>query len=370
MIAALSPTATPEANRDALQAALLTGEPVHIPRGAYPIAGPVSACTNGQVLSGDGVHATLLLCESAGPFLTDGEFYGFEVRDLNLIGSVGSAQRVTGGYAIHLDGNTTWNGQPGQTPNSRIRRVRMEGMWGGIFIQDQNNLIVDGLDMQAMQGDGIVAQSLNDNLRTDAVTLRDVVFSAAPAAVAAGRGTGIVIDGNVQTVLMDGVNIVAPLRGLDVRNSAGLPFGRHAAFLYARALMVDFPEAEAVRIAAIDQARFAQCYFHGSRQGNGLYFGPGVRGLKISDSNTTGHWANGMHSEAQDVDLIGVDANDNGQMGVNAASGLYFGAGNVVVMGGGAWRGRHAYGIARQGSGAVTIVASRYTGGVAPRLGC
>jgi len=354
--ATLSQGATAETNRAALQAALDTGRSVHIPRGLFPLAPGAVAKAPGQVVFGEGPHASLLRCQGEGDFLSDGEWWGFEVRDLNFTGSVDGMQEVTGGNAINLDGVLAWHDSARQMPNTRIQRVRMEGMWTGVFIQDQNNMIADGLEMQAMRGDGVVVLSLNDNLRTDCITLRDVIFSPHPDAVAAGRGTGLIVDGNVHTIRLDGFNIVAPLRGVEIRNSAGLPLGHHAAFFSAADLYVDFPEAEAMRVTAVDRMRLARCYFHGSRTSHGLVIEAGARDVEIAQTNITSHARCGILHAGQDLELVACDLDNNGQAG-GKDSGLRITSAARVNLVGGSISGPHqAYAVERTDRRAVVDV--------------
>ena len=349
----LSQGASPEANRDALQAALDTHRPVHISRGLYPLAPGAQAKGPGQTVFGDGPHQTLLDCRGDGNFLSDGEMWGFRVQDLQLLGKLGG-QQVTGGYAIVMDGSVGSNSAAWQMINCRVRNVLIDGMHHGLYIKDQNNFIADDLQMAAMQGDGIVCESLNSNWRTDCVTLRDIQFQPTIEAVQAGRGTALIIDGNIQTVNIDNFNAVASYRGLDVRNTAALPFGSHAAFIYASNLYVDFPQLEAVKISHVDQARFTDCYFHGSRAGSGLVFDAGARQIKLSNCNSTGHWSNGMHFNGSNLTIHGCDLTNNSQGMQSWAAGLVVTSPARVGLHGGTARGpRHIADIYRANAGAV-----------------
>jgi hypothetical protein len=50
-------------------------------------------------------------------------------------------------------------------PRGRVRDVLMDGMWRGVHVGDQNNMIITGVTMGAMQDHGLVAESLNVNTR-------------------------------------------------------------------------------------------------------------------------------------------------------------------------------------------------------------
>ena len=361
--AELSPGATPAANLAVLQRALDTGRSVHIPRGLHPLAPGASAMAAGQVVFGDGQHQSILDCRGSGDFLADGEFWGFEVRDLQLCGKV-DGQQVTGGYGIVFDGSVRSNRAGWQTVNTRIQRVLMDGMWRGVHVRDQNNMIIDGLQMAEMQDHGIVAESPDANARTDAVTLRDIVFSPAAAAVEAGRGTGLLVDGNVQTIAIQNMNIVGALRGIDVQNTANRPFGEHAAFLFADMLSVDYPLLEAVRITHVDRARFSNGYFHGSKQADGFWLGAGAREIVLSACNVTSHWKSAIRHGGLELDLLACDLDDACLGPEGTASGLTVASASRVSVTGGSIAGpRAAYGIERLDPKApITVTGTRLLG--------
>jgi hypothetical protein len=367
-MAMLDAQGTPRANRDALQTALNIGGPVYIPRGLYPLAPGAVAAAPGQVIFGDGPAVTILDCRGNGDFLSDGEWWGMEVRDLQLCGKVGGHQ-VTGGRGIVFDGSVGSNAAGWQMPRARVSRVLMDGMWRGIYVRDQNNVTIEGVTMGAMQDHGIVCESPSANARTDAVTIRDYTYSPDPAAVAAGRGTGILIDGNVQTVDVFGANIVGALRGIDVQNSAGLPLGSFAAFLTCDSLKVDFPRAEAVRATHLDGFRAVNSYFHGSATSHGISLGTSVRDSSLVGCKITSHALHGVFHNGADLDVVACKIDDNSQSAPGAYCGLVvWSSARVTVAGGGCGASvgtpvRVAYGVYRNlPSASVSISGTRLQG--------
>lgn len=355
---------TPDGNRAALQAALDRGGPVYIPRGIYPLAPGAVARAPGQTVFGDGQHQTLLDCRGNGAFLSDGEWWGFGVQGLQMIGKIGG-QQVTGGYAIVMDGSVGSNAAAWQMINCRVKDVLIDGMHHGVYIRDQNNFIADGVQMAAMQGDGIVCESPSIITRTDCVTLRDIQYQPTAEAKAAGRGTALVVDGNVQTIDVQSFNAVSPLRGVDLRNSAGLPLGQRPAFLFCDSLKVDFPTFEAVRIAAVDRARFGNCYFHGSQAAGGFLIESAGAEITMSACNSTSHYGSGMHFRGSDLDMWGCDFDNNSQGASNWGSGLAIESAARVSVTGGSFSGaRHAWGVVRLNAAAAITVTGARLGGI------
>lgn len=179
----------------------------------------------------------------------------------------------------------------------------------------------------------------------------------------------MIIDGNVQTVSLDNVNIVTALRGIDVVNSANLPVGQRPAFVFGSNVSVDFPRFEAARINAVNQARFSLSYFHGSREAIGINCGADAQRVILTGCNVTSHAQAGVYFNGYDLDMIACIVDDNSQVPPGSHCGLtVWSAARVSVIGGsyGASPGqpvRHGFGIYRNvGSAAMTLIGPRMQG--------
>lgn len=342
----MKPANTPEENRAALQAALDTGRNVHIPFGTYPITGPVDFKAAGQTVFGQGPFQTILRVSGAEDLFRGNGRSGVSVLDMSLRGGAD----LTGGFAISLDGTPSVGGTPVQAWGGDIRNVFMDQMWGGVFVRDVNAVTIFDLNMQNMRGlYGIRAEALVANHRVDVIRLTHVAYSANAEARAAGRGIGLSIDGCVHTINVHNMAMVEPYRGIEVVNTANLPFGSHPSFPFAHNIEIDFPTTEAVRIDAIDRARFTGCYFHGSRQGTNVVLGAGVKDAKFVGCNITGAAHNGLAFEGDTLDIVACEFDWCSQQVPANWDGIYLGhtAQNVRIVGGGARDTSARYGIFR-----------------------
>jgi hypothetical protein len=348
---------TAAGNRAALQAALDTNQSVHIPRGTYPLEGPVLFKNAGQFVFGQGAFQTILQCSGdQNIFEANGRNY-VGIRDLMMRGG----DPLTGGYAFLVDGTPAQGATPIQAWGGVVENVFMDQMFSGVFVRDTNGLTVTNLSMQNMRGFfGIRAQAHNVNERVDVIQLQHVSYSASPIAIAAGRGDGLSVDGMVHSIYVSVCRFVVPWRGVVVENTPGLPFGQHASFLMADRLDVDFPRREAMIVTAIDRCRFTNSYFHGSQQEANVLLSGGVRDAKFSNSNITGAWKAGLFFDGNVLDLSGVEFDWNSQEAVGAHHGILLGntAQDVRIIGGGGDGARTGFGIFRANPGTSVQLAA------------
>ncbi len=348
---------TPAANRDALQAAVNTGRCVHIPFGTFPLVGPIHMQGAGQIVFGQGPFQTILLCSGSDNIFVSNARNDVGIRDMLLRG----AGDLTGGFAIVLDGVPSHGSNGLQAWGGDIKNVIMDQMWSGVYARDVNTVTIFDLNMQNMHGElGICAQALTTTHRVDCVRLTHVAYSPSAAARAAGRGEGLMIDGCIHTVRLNDVALVAPYRGIRVSNSAGMPFGTHASFLFANNLEIDFPVREAVMIDAIDRCRFSNSYLHGSQQTSNVTLGSGVRDAKFVNCNLTSAWQNGLVFDGYILDVTATEFDWCSQEAAGGHSGILLAnnAQDVRVVGGGGDGSRAGWGIYRSNPNTIVQLAA------------
>lgn len=345
------------ANRAALQAALDTGKNTHIPAGGFHMEPGLQMRGHGQRVFGQGPHQSRLICAGSGDFFTTGGCHDCAFHDFSLNGN----GNVTGGAAIVISGSAAQGQSALQAWGADVHNVVMDQMWSGVYLTDVNTATLTDLSMRGMRGDfGIMAYAEGANRRIDVIRLLHVGYNAHPSAVAADRGTGIVVDGCVHSVVMHNFFAVGALRGIVVCNTPCLPFGVHASFLFGHDCEVDFPKYEALLVDCIDRTRFVNSYFHGSKQSSNIVLRSGVRDAKFVACNISGAYANGLSMEGNILDVTACELDWNGLQAPNLHSGILLQntAQNVRIVGGGSTDTKVAYGIYRMNPATIVQLAA------------
>lgn len=370
--AGLSPAASAEENRAALQAALDTGKHVWLGDNGYfgRVAPGLLMRRQGQRVFGGGAYSTTIQKAGTGDLFAINGLWGCTFRGFRIIGSEGDAGQVItdgGGFGIAVDGRPAWGGSALQAQGTDIEDVVMTSLRGGVFVSDHNQLRATDVQMLDARGPGWVATALVPEHRVDVISLSgNCVYQANLPAAQAGGCVGVRIDGFVHTISLGELRVVTPTQGVAVLNTAGLPFGQYAAFLQSSRLEIDFPVQEGLFVTHCAGVELAALYCHGSKSGDGVSVGPAVDALAILSGRVTGHARSGIATEARQNDFVALKVTGNSQQALNGHSAYLLGANvqRASFLGGSTRHNpatdgamRHAYAAFKAGAGTLGFKA-------------
>lgn len=349
-------------NRSALQAALNTGCNVLLPRQTVTLHGPLTFTGHGQRVIGDGPDQSVLVIHDSSGVAEGNLFMSAGLSNVGLEDMTIRGHTVSppvSGYTFLCDGTPLHGGSPGQAAGGDVRNVVTFNMWAGFVFRDVNTAIVDDVQVQAARGwSGVYVLATNGNHRVDQMRLRSVIVSFRPEHTGS-HGTGIMLDGDIHTMLLQNVAVIQSRRGLHVLNSAGLPVGQRPAFLTAYDLQVDYSRLENVLIESGHRFRFTDCYFHRAEAASGVVFGPGTDDMTINTSIVSSSQHHGLEFHGKVGGFHGVQV-DRASFGTpNVHSGIYLGAAarDVRIIGGGSHQ--DAAPTAAYGIGCVDVAATQ-----------
>ena len=255
-----------------IQAALDTGRTVICTAGSYAVTSTLTFKATGQVLDLNGAQIT-----------ATGNFDLFEatagIQGVIVGNGRIEAAAMTGGYIFDMR----------NTDRLTIRDLRVFNPFNFAYIQQANVVEINNVWVNNIRGDYGIRWYGTTSLRSDILRLIGVNLSFPGT----GTGTGIDWDGNCHTLQAWGVTIVAPNKGVVIRNSAA---GTAPEFGFFTNIEIDFPDSYGVEILAGESYYFgSQFYCHGSDTASGVYIASTIApdriafyGGKISGNATYG----------------------------------------------------------------------------------
>jgi hypothetical protein len=296
------------------QAALNTGYNVWAPSGRYNVT-TLSMVSPGQKLFGDGVSTSgtrLVFSSGALDALTIGvvgtQVEGFCVRDLYM--DMGAC---TGGDAIKAT----------QVKYFILDNVTIDTPYQGVEFVGGLNIVIRDVVIRHVRSGFAIKASGTDAVACNIITIWN--FNCSPVSeVASGRATGILVDGNVNTIDMYSVGCIHMGRGLHVRNTVGAT--NLCQFINSHSFQADYPEYEAIRIEVGEEFFFQNYYTHGSALADGIYIAPGVGSVGFGFGWVTGHALNGMNLNGNAVMVNGSVISRNSLSVSNTYDGILVGA--------------------------------------------
>ena len=277
------------------------------------MSGSIVLSGNGQTMRGDGPGETVL--SASGNFdviLITGGPSGGGVRDLQI-----DATNMTSGNAINI---------------SNANRVQLENLivtnpYNFLYDQQTNDVALREVWVNNVRGAYMVDWYGSASLRSDVLRMIGVTMSGNSTS----RPTGILCDGNANTLELKAVNIVNPGIGLKTQNTAG---AGAPAFLLSEGLQIDFPTQQAMWLSAGADFWGENVYLQGSAGSHGLQIDSGVLRVQMTSGKIFGNHENGVLDNGGNV-TIGADVIDNSQAGQGLYPGVEAGssASGLIVRG-------------------------------------
>ena len=127
------------------------------------------------------------------------------------------------------------------------------------------------------------------------------------------------IGAGTNTVRLDNVGLINGGTGVRMSSPSDTPAGEDPGrplFLIANDLEIDFPTNHAIALLSGEEVQLSNCYIQGSKNGSGLYIGPGWNSeFMMTNSRVFGHMkgagveiAGGAHATLTN-NIIGANAN-------------------------------------------------------------
>lgn len=295
-------------NAAAINAALATGLAVSLPAGDCRLtAGLVSQAT-GQIARGQGPGRTRLFPSgNFDIFTATGGVYGAGLQDVTI-----EAGGMTGGTALVVN----------NADRTNFRNVIIHNPWNYLSVKKANTTTVETGFVNNARGTAIVSLYGDASNRSDVVRLTNLALSGNATA----RPTGILWDGNVNTLEINSVGIVNAGIGLKTQNTAG---AGAPAFLFANDLEIDFPQAQAVWLGAGEGFWFSNLYAQGSATSHGFQVDSGVVRTSVHGGKISANALAGVLNNGSDTQIDGASVYGNSKTTPGAWSGVTAGATSV-----------------------------------------
>ncbi|QUD89083.1 hypothetical protein [Phenylobacterium montanum] len=220
---------------DEINAALAKGGLVALPGRTCIISGTLNVTQSSTHLVGKGVGGTFIRCVgSSGADCIRIGGQSKQVYNTTIEGVYVVAPSRVGGACIDIDG----------AANLLISRFALGPCFNSVSDTWSNNVVLEHFVIQGVKGDyGLLWTSpANDTRRSDVLILNDGVINALYSGA-----DGLILDGMVQTLRLNGVSILGARHALWVRNTARST-SHFPAFVFANDLEVDGATLVSVQI--------------------------------------------------------------------------------------------------------------------------
>jgi hypothetical protein len=233
--------------QNAIDAFSATGATIFFPAGTYKVTSTLNIQSSYISLVGEGRGATIIRSASATndviylQGLSSPGIYNNTLRDFDIRFSV----TRTAGNAIRMY----------RANQIIVERVNIDAAWNCFDIKTTNNVILTEIIGSNVKGDyGCKWHSLfNGTERSDVLTMLNTVFNCNN-----NGGTGILLDGFVQTLRLAAVGLIGCEYGLRVQNTT--PSGSYfPAFIECWDLEIDGTNISAVQLEAGRSFAFTAC---------------------------------------------------------------------------------------------------------------
>lgn len=260
----------------AFVAALATGKSVFVPSGTYVLTSGLTMQTRGQ----------RFMMDPAAKLLPSGSFDMITLtgskEHMGISGLYVQAAGMTGGNIIKV------------TSASRVELndILVGDPWNFLYVEASNVCRLSRTWVNNCRGTYGIQWYGDNSTRSDVLNLTSVTLSGNTTA----RPTGVLWDGNCDTLQVQGLILVNCGYGVQVKNTSG---GTAPAFGLFDDLEIDFPSLDAVRLEAGSHYLFTpSLYLHGSVAGSGVYVGASVTTdtVTLSGGKVTSHARYGVEN--------------------------------------------------------------------------
>lgn len=285
---------------------------IHIPAGTYRIAAGITVAEN-IVLRGEGPKASIIKpVGSFDAFTFTSASEGAGLRDIGFDGG-----GMTGGSLVVFN-----NSHRGSLSN-----IVATSPFNGIYATKVNVLSMRELWFNGIRGAFGVQCYGDASNRSDVIDMSNVILSCADNTVGA---TGILIDGNVNTVDIRHAACTKMGRGLWVKNTAG---AGSPAFITAYDFQSDFPLNESIRLEGSARTiLLTDVYTHGSVQADGIYIDESVQNVSIQGGQCDSHFKRGIFAGGRYIKVSNQQVCNNSAQGSAAWPGIEVGGASVGVV--------------------------------------
>lgn len=296
----------------AIQAAVnaANGGVVTLPPGYYGMTAGVTVST-ATVLQGAGRNGTV--------FVPNGSFNAFTFsggsQGAGMYGVGFSAANHTGD-AIHVNG----------ADRTTFSDILLSSPYNCIYVTVANVCSIRNMWANGIRGSYGIQWYGDTADRSDVLDIENVQMSCATNSVGA---SGIIMDGNVNTLSFRHVACTKMGRGLWVKNSSG---GSNPAFVTGYDLQVDYPLNEAVRVEGSARSIFLDdIYAHGSVQSDGIYIDASVQNVEIRGGQIDSNYNRGIFAGGRYIRISNALLSNNSMAGSAAAPGIEIGGASIGV---------------------------------------
>lgn len=242
----------------AFQAALNSGRSVIVPPLGYVLSGTLDLTTSRQRLSGPG--ARLQLVGSGSVFRVSGN----RVRGVTIEGfEVDGSQRGSG-WLLEVSGGD----------QVTLRDIAGAGLWQGVYAESADDLGIENVRLDGVRGPVGLHWYGDATKRSRRLNIRRVFLD-----MSAGRGTGLIWDGNCRILNISGLSMFRPGTGVIQRMTTGgvVPF-----YAFVDGLEIDTPQGNGWHVQAGGHVHFSPGIFiSGSETGSGVQINSGVTGNSV-----------------------------------------------------------------------------------------
>lgn len=244
-------------------------------------------------------------------FTFNGGSMGAGVKDLGI-----SASGMTGGNCVAV--NTA--------DRTAFENLIITTPYNGFDVRQANVCSIRQVWMNSVRGAYGIQWYGTTGVRSDVLDLDNVVMSCSSNTVGA---TGLLIDGNVNTLDARHVSCTNMGRGLWVKNSSG---GSNPAFVTAYDFQCDFPLNEAIRLEGSARSIFlTDFYTHGSTQSDGIYIDSTVQNVHLKGGQIDSHYRRGIFAGGRYIRVSSCNISNNSAAGSSLWAGLEIGGSSIGV---------------------------------------
>lgn len=297
-----------------IQAALNTGKSVWLPPGNITIETPLELKFSGQILSGSGMHRTNLV--PYGDFSAGGVIHiapgteGCQVRDVGFRGD-----NMTGGKVFNIQ----------QADRVLLSNISSHYVNEVAYVRQCNLVVFD--NHWHNQVDGTAANNIiyldsgNPAWRSDVIVFNNFTASTWIGHATSNRPNGLLVSGNVHTVICQGMRFIQPQNGLRVVPGVGTTFpATQPAFFQFDDFEVDYPYFYAIDAEAGSGFWFSNSYLCNSVTTHGVALFEGAHYGGFTNCIIRGNRGHGIYIDGTDFKFNNchISLNSWGNFGVNS----------------------------------------------------
>ena len=274
---------------------LPSGGSLVVPAGTFKITSGLTVASP-LLIRGAGANASIIApVGNFNVFSISGGTSGAGLRDLRI-----SAVGMTGGSVVAVN----------DANRLTFFNLVVTDPYNGFDIQKTNTCSLLQIWMLHVRGAFGISLHGDTGIRSDVLDITNVVLSCLSNTVGA---TGLLVDGNVNTVSIRHMACTNMGRGLWVKNST---LGPNPAFITAYDFQADFPLNECVRLeGGTRTVYFTDLYAHGSTQADNVYIDSTVHNVSIKGAQIDSAYRAGIAANGRYIYVVACTISNNSLAG-------------------------------------------------------